>query len=260
MARIVNRVAVALFILTTGGVVSAEESHAPGACLEKREEICKLIKNAEAHHIGVKPYQDALAAIEEEVKAGKPVSVIEPRLASLKAALYAQFNSYRKLKSGILPARAVSRTGSNTGNTTSRRFVPEADLESAMVGFINEERNKVGLSSLRASGRLAQVAKAHSADMLKRNYFSHTNPENRGPQERANAAGITDVSIYENIATNPSRGAALVTVTEAHQGLMASPPHKANILNPNHKVVGVGICYDSTNGIRVTQLFSDGSI
>ncbi len=267
MSRITTFAAMLVMTVSCGRVFAEEQPLAPGSCLAKREEIRKLIKSAEAHHIGVKPYHDALAAIEEDVKAGKTEPEIEPRLVRLKASLYAQFSDYRKLKSGVLPATigktAASRTGAVSNElkgTTSSRVLPETELENAMLSLVNDERKKVGASSLSASARLAQLAKAHSADMLKRNYFSHNNPEGQGPVERAYAAGITGVEVYENVATTPSRGAAIVTVSQAHHDLMASPGHRANILEPKHKVVGIGICYDPTYGIRVTQLFADSSI
>ena len=46
-------------------------------------------------------------------------------------------------------------------------------LEAPVVALFNEHRAAHGLAPLKADPKLAEVAAAHSADMLQRGYFAH---------------------------------------------------------------------------------------
>ena len=63
--------------------------------------------------------------------------------------------------------------------TAGVSYLPE--LERAIFHFTNEVRQKNGFSTLTWENCLRYVARAHSADMLVRNYFEHNSPEGRTP-------------------------------------------------------------------------------
>ena len=86
--------------------------------------------------------------------------------------------------------------------------------------------------------------------MLQRGYFSHYNPENKSPFDRMESYGINYGFAGENLALAPS-------ASLAHQGLMNSQGHRANILSPNYKKVGIGIVDGGVYGKMVAQEFSD---
>jgi uncharacterized protein YkwD len=48
--------------------------------------------------------------------------------------------------------------------------------EAAVLDLVNAERAKAGCTALVANATLVTVARAHSADMAARNFFSHTTP------------------------------------------------------------------------------------
>jgi uncharacterized protein YkwD len=98
--------------------------------------------------------------------------------------------------------------------------------------------------------RLRHLARQHSADMLARGYFSHTDREGRSPFARMRAAGIQFNAAGENIAFAPS-------VTTAFTGLMNSPGHRANILRPEFGRVGIGIIRSQAQGSMFTQDFTN---
>ena len=81
--------------------------------------------------------------------------------------------------------------------------------------------------------RLAAAAAAHSGDMAKRNYFSHTGPGGRQLQDRLGAAGYTWHAIGENIAAGQD------SVAAAMASWQASPGHCANLMNPVFTQVGL---------------------
>lgn len=120
--------------------------------------------------------------------------------------------------------------------------------EQRMVELVNAERARYGLPALKTNPQLVQLARLKAKDMVENNYFSHTSPTYGSPFEMMRAFGVTYSFAGENLA-----GAS--TVEAAHQALMNSPGHRANILNPNFKEVGIGVVPGSAYGKIFVQLF-----
>jgi len=125
---------------------------------------------------------------------------------------------------------------------------PMPDLEHQMLNLINEERISRGIKPLVMDPELTPVARAHSGDMFARGYFSHYTPEGEDPFERMKDADVRFRTAGENLALAP-------TLQLAHTGLMNSPGHRENILNPNFGRVGIGILSGGRRGIMVSQEF-----
>jgi uncharacterized protein YkwD len=125
---------------------------------------------------------------------------------------------------------------------------PRADLEAEMLILVNQERRKHGLQILKPDPELTQVARDHSAEMLERGYFSHYTPEGLDPFDRMKNAGVRFLTGGENIAITQ-------TLPMAHTGLMNSPGHRANILNPAFGRLGIGILDAGWYGLMITQAF-----
>ncbi len=129
-------------------------------------------------------------------------------------------------------------------------FSVRPDLEYQMLLLVNAERKQRGLKLLQVDEALKKVARAHSADMLTRGYFSHNTPEGKDPFQRMKQAGITYRKAGENLAYAS-------TLAEAHKGLMKSPSHRAAILNKSFGRVGIGIVDGGKNGLMISQEFRD---
>ncbi|MEO6789004.1 MAG: FG-GAP-like repeat-containing protein [Chthoniobacteraceae bacterium] len=108
--------------------------------------------------------------------------------------------------------------------------------------------------------KLLQSARAHSQDMIARNFFSHVNPNGQDPTVRAAALGY-DVGVGENI----DGGGATTEddIFESHFGFMVdyddvdtSNPlgHRKNILDSSYTETGIGVA-GGRNGGRITQDF-----
>lgn len=123
-----------------------------------------------------------------------------------------------------------------------------ADLEAQMLVLVNEERAKANLKPLKADVELLPVALNHSKDMLQRGYFSHYTPEGKDPFDRMKAADIRYMTAGENLALAQ-------TLHIAHNGLMNSPGHRANILNPAFGRVAIGIVDGGMYGLMISQEF-----
>ena len=70
--------------------------------------------------------------------------------------------------------------------------------EGQVLSLVNAERAAAGCGALVADTGLASVARAHSADMRDRDFFSHVNPDGLDPFDRAERAGLD--ARAENIA------------------------------------------------------------
>jgi uncharacterized YkwD family protein len=120
--------------------------------------------------------------------------------------------------------------------------------ENQMFGLVNQERAKAGLRSFAADMQLVELARKKSKDMIDHNYFGHTSPTYGSPFDMMRKAGVSYFYAGENLAANSS-------VSGAHQALMNSSGHRANILNPNFTHIGIGILSSSKYPVMVTQMF-----
>ncbi|MGY1703238.1 CAP domain-containing protein [Geodermatophilus sp. SYSU D00697] len=119
--------------------------------------------------------------------------------------------------------------------------------EGQVLALVNEARADAGCAPLVADGALAAVARAHSADMRDRDYFSHTTPEGLSPFDRADQAGVGHARA-ENIAYGQPDAAAVM------EDWMNSSGHRANILDCELTTLGVGVA-EGPGGPWWTQLF-----
>ncbi|WP_329204317.1 sigma-70 family RNA polymerase sigma factor [Streptomyces sp. NBC_00683] len=125
---------------------------------------------------------------------------------------------------------------------------PPSSAAEEVTALVNAERAKEGCAAVRSNSKLATAASRHSADMVSRDYFSHTSPDGSDPGDRITAAGYRWSTYGENIAKGQSTPASVM------DSWMNSPGHRANILNCAFKEIGVGRV-DSSGGPVWTQNF-----
>jgi hypothetical protein len=107
-------------------------------------------------------------------------------------------------------------------------------VEEQLFNLLNRERARAGLQTLHWNRDLADAARAHSDLLAKHKKLSHQFRGEAELQQRAGKAGAHFDAVAENVAYAP-------TVRDLHDGLMHSPPHRANILNPEYNAVGIAI-------------------
>ena len=103
------------------------------------------------------------------------------------------------------------------------------------VRLLNEHRVEVECPALIWDERVANVASAHSTDMARAGYFSHTNLAGQSPFDRLRAARITYRAAAENIAYGQQTGQDVL------RSWLNSPGHRTNIDNCNYNRHGVGL-------------------
>jgi len=124
------------------------------------------------------------------------------------------------------------------------RICPAADLD-AVVARVNEIRFRAGLRRVGDDEYLARYASTRSAAMAAASVLSH-----RGWDRGLRRAGFADDAIGENVAYNYE------TPAEVMAAWMRSPGHRANILQPLFRRIGVGCVIDDRGHRWWTQDFA----
>ena len=140
--------------------------------------------------------------------------------------------------------------GTSKLNFQTDKFAIDEEAENEMLVLINEERLKNGLAPLLINPLIRNVARSHSMDMLQKGYFAHENLAGQTPAERMVLAHVIFKVAGENLALAPS-------VDLAHIGLMNSPKHRENILDPDYGRIGIGIMDAGVYGLMITEDFAD---
>jgi len=155
-------------------------------------------------------------------------------------------------------------------------------LEVTIHQLINVERVQIHLPLLVLDAILSNVARIHSDDMAKRNYFAHDTPEGIGPLGRCRRGGIrisetpgtgniihlggaeniyqctlaksrhyiNGIYSYSDYYTQEELAIKAVT------GWMNSSGHKQNIVTPYWKQEGIGVGISVSGDVYVTQNFN----
>lgn len=134
-------------------------------------------------------------------------------------------------------------------------------IEMQIAQLINKERASRQLPLLAYDSRLAEVARANSAQMRDKKYFSHESPTpelqwplNRYQQGMQRTPRLVAENIYRRWSSK--RGLPSDSAKQAHQSLMDSPGHKANILLASVTHMGIGVQANANGDIWVTEMFS----
>ncbi len=103
-----------------------------------------------------------------------------------------------------------------------------------VLAAVNAMRVRAGLPALRADPLLAQVAGRYASRLAARAEVVHEPSPGDSPVARLAAAHIIADRVAENVARAP-------TLALAHARLLASPSHRANLLDPVVDTLGIGI-------------------
>lgn len=133
-----------------------------------------------------------------------------------------------------------------------------AEIERLVFDATNAERRRQGLEPFQADTALAKIGRNHSADMLRRGFFSHGSPEGVRPADRIaighrTLIGISGENIWSGSGYHDKTPAELARIIV--DNWMKSPGHRKNILRDSFTHLGVGIA-ESGREIRATQSFA----
>jgi uncharacterized protein YkwD len=127
------------------------------------------------------------------------------------------------------------------------------DAAALMLTWVNEERLGADLGPLESADDIAIVAEAWSAEMASMVTMEH------------NPSFGDQLCCWETVTENVAYGQAYRVwlpgdpiermTRELHEGLLASPGHRANLLDPSVDQIGIGIHLDAEGTMWITQNF-----
>lgn len=114
--------------------------------------------------------------------------------------------------------------------------------EAVMLRLINHAREHRGLAPLHVHASLRRAARAHSRDMMRHDYFSHSSPCGASCGARARRAGYT-TSGFRSWAVSEAIGwgtSSAGTPRAVFRSWMRSACHRAIVLGRRWRDVGIG--------------------
>jgi uncharacterized protein YkwD len=120
--------------------------------------------------------------------------------------------------------------------------------EAALLRAIDAVRQAHGLCRLKLDGRLERAAREHSADMIRRGYFSHG-----AFVYRVSRVGAHGPVMGENLAWVSGKRPRPNLIVQAW---LRSPEHRANLLRPGFRRVGIASIEGTFAGHRAARLIT----
>lgn len=118
--------------------------------------------------------------------------------------------------------------------------------ERALLAEMNGARAEHGLRPLRVDDALQRAARAHSLDMIRRDYFAHG-----AFASRLVSFGVRGPEVGENLAW----GVGATARARAVVGMwLRSPGHRRNLLRPGFSRVGVASLPGPFHGLAVARV------
>jgi uncharacterized protein YkwD len=122
------------------------------------------------------------------------------------------------------------------------KIVPayNSEYEDRVIELVNQERTKRGLTSLVRSEGLTNAARYQAADMSQDDYFGHDTMDRVGGKLVKVCNTWERIAHYYTGANGENAAAGYHSPESVMNGWMNSSGHRANILNPNTRAIGVG--------------------
>jgi uncharacterized protein YkwD len=142
----------------------------------------------------------------------------------------------------LAPQPALAQTPAACPNVTDTVDAAGLGAVRTAVGCaVNAIRSEQRLAGLMPSSTLAVAAQRHGIDMVTRRYFAHVSPSGGTIEKRARRAGYMRGPCWvvgENLGTAVPASASAQAIVDAW---MASPSHRAIILDPEFRHMGLAV-------------------
>lgn len=125
-------------------------------------------------------------------------------------------------------------------------------IASELIDLTNQERVQNSVPQLRENAELDAAALAKAKDMAAKGYFSHNGPDGKQPWAWIEGSGYDYEYAGENLAVR------FIDSKEVADAWMASPTHRANIVKPVYREIGIGVAdgiYKGAPATFVVQYF-----
>jgi uncharacterized protein YkwD len=140
------------------------------------------------------------------------------------------------------------------GATQAPTIGADAAVAQAVLCLVDGERAAAGLRALSDSPLLDAAASAYAARMVAQDFFDHAAPDGSTLETRIAATGYDLVAAGEDIGYATGTDATAAAMVAAW---MASPAHRANILDPTFTDLGVGVAPGIPGGLGGATYVAD---
>ncbi len=141
------------------------------------------------------------------------------------------------------PNPAAAKSDSCPGASLTPNEGNLETIRAATLCLINRERADNGEGALQPNAQLQQAAQGHSESMVQGDYFEHASPNGDTPLSRMRSAGyIYSSQVGYEVGENIGWGTLwLATPNAIVAAWMASPGHRANILDAHFHDTAIGV-------------------
>ncbi len=115
-----------------------------------------------------------------------------------------------------------------------------------IIDGTNQQRSNKGLTSLSYNSLLSEAAAGKARDMFENQYWAHISPSGKEPWDFIKTANYNYKVAGENLARDFDSTSPMITAW------MNSPTHKANIMNPRYRDIGLAVVDGKLNGVETT--------
>jgi uncharacterized protein YkwD len=136
----------------------------------------------------------------------------------------------------VAPAKSPAAAVVRPAPDTTAPSASDADAERELLLLANDARARVGVPPLQVDAGLAEAAREHVAILVHKQQLSHQFDGEPPLLQRVSKSTLHLDKAGENVAYD-------IGVEQAHEGLMHSPPHRANLLNASYNVAGFAVVH-----------------
>ena len=136
------------------------------------------------------------------------------------------------------------------GSAQAARPLHLSHAERTLLTAINSARAAAGVPPLRATGSLSSAAAWQSQVLAGAGYLDHTSPDGSTLLDRLTRARWHGTTAGEDLAVAPSPADAVAM-------WMQSPGHRANLLSPSFRTVGLGLARGAWSGRAALYVTAD---
>jgi uncharacterized protein YkwD len=161
---------------------------------------------------------------------------------------------------GVLAAAALVAPAAMAA--PQRAHVALSPLESGVLVDINTFRRAHNLEPLRLNAKLSAAAREHTQEMAQDGYFAHESVDGGAFWKRIQAFYASGPWGYWSVGENLLWSSPDVTPQGALQMWLKSPEHRANLMNPRWREIGVAALHEAAapgvyKGLDVTIVTTD---
>lgn len=143
----------------------------------------------------------------------------------------------------VFTLQFLSKHGSNFGAVLG---FASTITPAQVIDQTNAQRERLGLAPLTFNKQLTDAALAKGQNMMTNQYWSHVSPDGTEPWYFIHEAGYEYRVAGENLARDFSDTSRMI------EAWMASPTHKANIMNPRYTEIGIAVIDGTLEGYETT--------